>query len=75
MNISTQDFTASQSVSDFELGLSANKFFFVITSDSAVYVETRIGIAGQQEKVDAILKKSGYYILDSSNGYKLWSRI
>ena len=75
MIISTQDFTTSQSVSEFELGLTTGNYFFVITADSTVYVNSRIGIAGEQDKVEAILQKSNFYILDSFNGYKLWTRL
>ncbi len=75
MIILTQDFTTSQSVSEFELGLTTGKYFFVITADSTVYVNSRIGIAGEQDKVEAILQESNFYILDSFNGYKLWTRL
>ncbi len=75
MIISTQDFTTSQSVSDFELGLTTNKYFFVISADSSVGVNSRIGIAGDQDKVEDILQKFNFYIMDSFNGYKLWTRL
>jgi hypothetical protein len=75
MIISTQDYTTSESVSDFEVALATNKYFFVINVDSTVSVNSRIGIAGKQDEVEAILQESNFYILDSFNGYKLWTRL